>query len=143
MTREAQAPLVLHVLHRFDTGGLENGVVNLINGMPASQFRHAVLAIDTVAPAFAARLCRNDVQLLALNKPPGHALKLYPRIWRLLHDIKPSIVHTRNMAALELLTVASIVPTRDPRMFTMAAASATISVDPSGSPQTARKWFSN
>lgn len=107
MSRQAAPRLVLHVLHRFDTGGLENGVVNLINGMPASQFRHAVLAIDTVAPAFAARLCRNDVQLLALNKPPGHALKLYPRIWRLLHDIKPSIVHTRNMAALELLPVAA------------------------------------
>ena len=24
-------PLVVHLLHRFDTGGLENGVVNVIN----------------------------------------------------------------------------------------------------------------
>ncbi|MCK7493585.1 MAG: glycosyltransferase [Comamonadaceae bacterium] len=28
-------PLVLHLVYRFDTGGLENGVVNLINRMPA------------------------------------------------------------------------------------------------------------
>ena len=27
-------PLVLHVMYRFDTGGLENGIVNLINHMP-------------------------------------------------------------------------------------------------------------
>lgn len=107
MSRQAAPRLVLHVLHRFDTGGLENGVVNLINHMPASQFRHAVLAIDRVEPAFAARLSRSDVQLLALNKPPGHAMKLYPRIWRLLREIKPSIVHTRNMAALEVLPVAA------------------------------------
>lgn len=107
MNRGTASRLVLHVLHRFDTGGLENGVVNLINRMPVSQFRHAVLAIDRVEPAFAARLRRSDVPLLALNKPPGHALKLYPRIWRLLRELKPSIVHTRNMAALEVLPVAA------------------------------------
>jgi len=28
-------PLVVHVMYRFDTGGLENGIVNLINHMPA------------------------------------------------------------------------------------------------------------
>jgi len=31
LTRLVTAPLVAHILHRFDTGGLENGVVNLIN----------------------------------------------------------------------------------------------------------------
>ncbi|MEO7127828.1 MAG: sugar transferase, partial [Rhodoferax sp.] len=35
-------PLVLHVMYRFDTGGLENGVVNLINHMPTQAYRHAV-----------------------------------------------------------------------------------------------------
>ena len=38
-------PLVLHVVTRFDTGGLENGVVNLINHMPAQAYRHAVVAL--------------------------------------------------------------------------------------------------
>ena len=82
-----QRPLIAHILHRFDTGGLENGVVNLLNRLPAHQFRHAILAIDKVVPAFAARLQRDDIQLFALNKPPGHALKLYPRIWRLLRQL--------------------------------------------------------
>ena len=35
-------PLVLHVMHRFATGGLENGVVNLLNHMPQEAYRHAV-----------------------------------------------------------------------------------------------------
>lgn len=113
-TSQDSRPLVLHVLYRFDTGGLENGVVNLINRMPEQQFRHAVLAIDKVVPAFAARLTRSDVGLYELNKPPGHALKLYPRIWRLLRDLKPSVVHTRNLAALETQVVAAAagVPVR-------------------------------
>ena len=110
----SERPLVLHVLYRFDTGGLENGVVNLLNRMPADQFRHAVLAIDKVVPAFAARLQRKDIGLFELNKPPGHALKLYPRIWRLLRELRPSIVHTRNLAALEtqLVAAAAGVPVR-------------------------------
>lgn len=102
-----QRPLVLHVLYRFDTGGLENGVVNLLNRLPAERFRHAVLALDRIEPAFAARLVREDVHLFAMHKPPGHALRLYPRIWRLLRDLKPAIVHTRNLAALEVQVVAA------------------------------------
>jgi len=31
--RKDARPLVLHLVYRFDTGGLENGVVNLINRM--------------------------------------------------------------------------------------------------------------
>ena len=43
-------PLVLHVMYRFDTGGLENGVVNLINHMPRSAYRHMVVALTEVMP---------------------------------------------------------------------------------------------
>jgi hypothetical protein len=32
------------VVHRFDVGGLENGVVNLINCMPANAYRHVIIA---------------------------------------------------------------------------------------------------
>ena len=33
--------LVAHVVYRFDVGGLENGVVNLLNRLPSERFRHA------------------------------------------------------------------------------------------------------
>src|SRR5207344_2209514 len=35
-------PLVAHLIHRLDVGGLENGLVNLINHMPAERYRHAI-----------------------------------------------------------------------------------------------------
>ena len=95
------APLVLHVLYRFDTGGLENGVVNLINRMAPGRYRHAILAIDDVAPACADRVQRDDVVFHALHKPPGHAVRLYPRMWQLIRELRPAIVHSRNLAALE------------------------------------------
>jgi sugar transferase (PEP-CTERM/EpsH1 system associated) len=107
-------PLVVHVVFRFATGGLENGVVNLIERMPAGAYRHAVVALTDVSPAFRERVRRPDVQFVALNKPPGHAVRLYPRLVRLFREWKPSVVHTRNLAALECVLPAWLagVPVR-------------------------------
>ena len=38
-------PLIAHVVHRLDVGGLENGVVNLVNRMPAASFRQAIVCL--------------------------------------------------------------------------------------------------
>jgi len=98
----AAPPLVMHVVHRFAVGGLENGVVNLINGLPAKRWRHAVVALTEVDPAFSARLQRRDVPCLSLYKPPGQSLWQFPQLWHLFRALKPAIVHTRNLAAAEM-----------------------------------------
>ena len=103
--REGAAPLVVHVVHRFDTGGLENGVVNLINHMPHGAYRHLVVALTEVTD-FRHRLRHDDVECVALHKAPGHGAKLYPQLWRLLRQWRPAIVHTRNLAALEMQVCA-------------------------------------
>jgi sugar transferase (PEP-CTERM/EpsH1 system associated) len=94
-------PLVLHVMYRFDTGGLENGIVNLINHMPAQAYRHAVLALTEVTD-FRHRIQRTDVEFFALHKPPGHGVWQYPKLFKLLRQLRPHIVHSRNLAALEV-----------------------------------------
>lgn len=94
-------PLICHVVYRFDTGGLENGLVNLINGLPPAAYRHAVVALTEVAPNFARRIRRDDVDFIALAKAPGHGYKLFPRLYKLFRELQPTIVHTRNLAALE------------------------------------------
>ena len=96
-----ERPLVLHVMYRFDTGGLENGVVNLINHMPAHAYRHAVLALTQVTD-FRQRVQRSDVEFFALDKPPGHGVWQYGKLYRLFRRLRPAIVHSRNLAALEV-----------------------------------------
>lgn len=91
-------PLVVHLIYRFDTGGLENGVVNLINHLPA--FRHAVVAVTEIT-AFKERVQAPGTQFIALNKPPGQGLWLYPRVYRLLRELRPAVLHTRNLGAME------------------------------------------
>ena len=100
-----QPPLVVHLLYRFDTGGLENGVVNLINHMPRHAYRHMVVAMTEVTD-FRHRLRRDDVPCVALHKVPGQGVKLYPALWRLLRQHRPAIVHTRNLGALEMQVAA-------------------------------------
>lgn len=97
---QALRPLVAHVVLRFDVGGLENGVANLIDGMSPDAYRHAVISLTEVT-AFRERIGRDDVAFHALHKGAGHGVKLYPALFRLFRRLRPSIVHTRNLAALE------------------------------------------
>lgn len=99
-------PLVLHVVYRFAVGGLENGVVNLINRMPRARWRHGVVALTEVSDAFRARIERADVAFRSLRKPPGHGIRVYPQLFRTFRELRPAIVHTRNLAALEAVVPA-------------------------------------
>jgi sugar transferase (PEP-CTERM/EpsH1 system associated) len=98
-------PLIAHVVYRFALGGLENGIVNLINRLPAERFRHAVVALTDVTE-FSRRVERDDVEFIELHKAPGHGIRLLPRLRRVFARLQPAIVHTRNLAALEATTAA-------------------------------------
>jgi sugar transferase (PEP-CTERM/EpsH1 system associated) len=82
-------------------GGLENGLVNLLNRMPAARWRHAVVSLTRISGRFAERVQRSDVQFIELDKRPGHLVRDYPRLRRLFRQLRPAVVHTRNLGALE------------------------------------------
>lgn len=93
-------PLIAHVIFRLGTGGLENGLVNLINNLPEHKYRHAVICM-TDYTQFRERIARKDVDIFCLNKKAGKDFPVYFRLWTLLMKIKPDILHTRNLSALE------------------------------------------
>jgi sugar transferase (PEP-CTERM/EpsH1 system associated) len=106
-------PLIAHVVYRFDTGGLENGVVNLINKLPADRYDHAVIALTEVTD-FRHRITRERVSFHSLQKPAGHGLAIYRQLLALFRSLAPSIVHTRNLAAMEAQLPAALarIPVR-------------------------------
>ncbi len=63
-------PLIAHVIFKLDIGGLENGLVNLLNHMPRERYRHAIVCL-TEHTKFRSRIQRDDVSLHALHKRPG------------------------------------------------------------------------
>lgn len=110
MTR--QPPLVAHIIHRLDYGGLENGLVNLINHMPPERYRHAIICLTDFNPEFRRRIQPAEVEVYALHKRKGHDLGLYGRCWSLLRRLRPAIVHTRGLATLEMQAPALLAGIR-------------------------------
>ncbi|HEY6043572.1 MAG TPA: sugar transferase, partial [Nitrosospira sp.] len=63
-------PLIVHVIHHLGVGGLENGLVNLINHLPSERYRHAIICLKGYSD-FRRRIVRDDVEIVALNKREG------------------------------------------------------------------------
>lgn len=97
---------VVHVVHRFDTGGMENGMVNLFNNMDAGKFEHIVVTLTDFSE-FRQRITAQPVEFHALHRRLGHDLAWMPRLWKLLRKLNPDLVHTRNLSALEAQFVAA------------------------------------
>ncbi len=113
MTHDSRRPsnnhprLVMHIIHRLAVGGLENGLVNLINNIPPDRYRPTIVSL-TEATDFRDRIQRKDVPVIALHKQPGKDLGSHVRLLRLLREVRPDIVHTRNLGALEYLATATV-----------------------------------
>src|SRR5690242_17573044 len=97
--------LIAHVINRLDVGGLENGLVNLVNRMPADRYRHAIVCMTDYTD-FRRRVQREDVEVHAIGKRPGKDLGAYGRLWRLMKSLRPSVIHTRNLGTVDAQWVA-------------------------------------
>lgn len=105
---------VVHALFRFDVGGLENGVVNLINGLERGAYEHTVVSLSNFEESFCRRITSADVDFRALHKREGNDPAIWGRMGRILREVRPHVLHTRNFAALELQAVGAVarVPRR-------------------------------
>lgn len=90
---------ICHILHSLNIGGLENGVINLINNLNGSRFEHSICCIDSSGP-MAERL-RVPVEIFSLQKGDRRDYLLPFKIAKVIKKIRPDIVHTRNWAAID------------------------------------------
>lgn len=104
-----QPPLIVHIIYTLGTGGLENGLVNIINRCPPSRYRHAIICLSH-SEDFSRRLTAENVEIIELHKKPGHDLAMYWRLWQHLRRLRPAVVHTRNLAALETHVLGLLLP---------------------------------
>jgi len=109
----SEIPLVVHLTYILDFGGLESLMVERINRMPPDKYRHVVIAL-TKYTDFSKKITRPGVKIFALDKRPGLSLGLHLTLWRLLRELKPAILHTYNLSAIEYAPTAWLagVPVR-------------------------------
>jgi len=105
------APLVVHLLYRLDVGGMETLLVDCIRRMPPERYRHAVVCLSDYS-AFADQLRAPHVQLYALHKRPGLAPATHVALWKLLRRLRPALLHTYNLAAIEYHASARLAGVR-------------------------------
>src|SRR5262245_33474267 len=98
---------VLHVLHAFSAGGLENGVVNIINRSP----EHLVheLCFLTRSGEFIKRLSR-PVIYHELNKGQGNSVGVIFKLAELFKKRRIDVIHTRNWGAFDAVLAACLTP---------------------------------
>ncbi len=92
---------VMHIIYRFDTGGLENGVVNLINRLDESHYRHTIVTLKGYSETFCQRIQTQNVQFFDLAKQDGNDFRIFFRLRSLIKQHEPDILHTRNTATIE------------------------------------------
>ena len=109
MTKEIQQPpLIAHVIYRLGIGGLENGLINLINQMPTDKYRHMIICLKG-STQFRERLQRKDVPIIDLQKKDGQDWGSFVNLYKILKQHKVDIIHTRNLAAIEYQVPAFLV----------------------------------
>ena len=103
-------------------GGLENGVVNVVNGLDPAQFRSSVCCLQQ-AGEFAARM-RAATEIIEMGLQPGNDWWLPLRLARRLRALRVDIVHTRNaepffygIAAARLAGVPVVIHSEHGRTF--------------------------
>lgn len=98
--------LIVHLIYRLDFGGLENGLVNLVNHLPRDRYRHAIVCLAGFNPTFRSRIQNPAVDVISLEKRPGKDFGAYLRLWGHLRRLRADVVHTRNLGTVDMQWVA-------------------------------------
>jgi len=83
---------VMHVVSRLETGGLENGVINICNNLDREQFVPMICCLKGFG--FIAHRLKPDVQVYNLNYPEGKDFLRPFKLACFFRKINPDIVHT-------------------------------------------------
>ena len=91
---------IMHVVDSLGRGGLENGLVNLIQRTDSQRFEHSVYALRRLG-VNADRLPFERVRVMCRGEEHGGRRIEIAALIRAIREIKPDVVHSRNWGALE------------------------------------------
>jgi sugar transferase (PEP-CTERM/EpsH1 system associated) len=126
---------IMQVVDHLGKGGLENGLVNLIDGLDPYRFEHVVYAIRRLGPN-ADRLPKDRVRIICQGKQDTDSRFQLPVLVRAIREIGPDIVHSRNWAAVEAGIAARLVGS-----CSVVHSEHGLETDASASEPRRRKWF--
>ncbi len=104
---------VAHVLLAMDIGGMEKGVLTLLEDLDRSRFRQTLICLADIHPDLRPRVEASCADVHALEKAPFRRDEaVLWRLYRLLRRIRPDIVHSRNYPAIDTAWIAALAGVR-------------------------------
>lgn len=97
---------IFHVVYGLHVGGLERVLVNTVSRMPKN-YEHTVVCLTSYSDSFASLLPSN-ANVVALDKKDGQDFGLFFKWWKLLRAYQPDVVHSYNLATLELQVLSAL-----------------------------------
>lgn len=97
-----------HAIYSFKEGGMERGVLNVINYSDPERFRHVILCL-TESGAFAEQVKAPDCLVINFRKKDGNDLRLPVRLAQAARRHSLDVLHARGWATLVETTVAAVL----------------------------------
>lgn len=101
---------ILHIINSFGVGGMENGLINIINCSDPADFQHEICCIRMSGGA-ENRLNRKT-EIYEVNQPEGASFSLYVHLMKIIKRSAPDIVHTRSWGAIDGIISARLAGVR-------------------------------
>jgi sugar transferase (PEP-CTERM/EpsH1 system associated) len=126
---------ILHVVEALGLGGgVENGIANLIENSSPNRFEHVLCGVFELGTQVA-RYPRDRVRLVCLEKDRRRFAVQVGSLRRMIRELQPDVVHSRNWGALE-----AVVAARFPRLCSVIHSEHGFETVPSAEPRR-RRWF--
>ncbi len=100
LTTDAMTIRIMHVVTALGKGGLENGLVNLIERLDPGTFEHVVCTVRGLGPN-ADRLPRERTQVIELGEKAANSRFQTAALVRAIRRFRPDVVHSRNWGGIE------------------------------------------
>ncbi len=96
---------ILHIIDSLGNGGLENGVVNLVRHMDSRRFEHCICTVRELGANLDA-VRASGAGITHIGKE-GKRFQT-PALLRVIRELRPDIVHTRNWGSIEGVLAARL-----------------------------------
>jgi sugar transferase (PEP-CTERM/EpsH1 system associated) len=96
---------ILHVVHSLQVGGLENGLVNLLNRLDPQRFEQTVCCLTSLGK-LAERIKLPNIDIVELNLSAEQFRFPLLRLAKIIRSLEPTIVHTRGWPTVDAVFAA-------------------------------------
>lgn len=103
---QAPSRTIVHLLYRFEFGGMQSLLAECIRRTTQAGMRHVVICLADVDPAAAATL--GGVECIALARHTRGAWYAHRTLYALLRRLRPTTLHTYNIGTLEYAVTGAL-----------------------------------